>query len=369
MIDEVQSGIGRTGKWFAHQWAGIVPDVMPLAKGLGSGVPIGACLARGAAAAGVQAGQPRHDVRRRPARVAWPRSRRSRSSRRTGLLANAARQGEAHHAGPGPRRFAGVAGVKEIRGTGLMIGIELDRPCGDLVRRGPGGGDRDQRDGGHAWSGSCRPSSSATPSRASSSRASRPLVKAFLAEAPRRRRGLARHEALPAVPRLLRARRSSTSSSARGSSRSASRTTSPTSRSSDRMLAMVFEKSSTRTRVSFEAGMFQLGGASIVLNMGDTQLGRGEPIEDVARVVSRMVDIVMIRTFEQTIIERFAAHSRVPVINGLTERVPPLPGARGHLHLRRAPRLDHRQDGRVDRRQQQHVQHVAAGGARSSTSS
>jgi ornithine carbamoyltransferase len=86
----------------------------------------------------------------------------------------------------------------------------------------------------------------------------------------------------------------------------------------DRMLAMVFEKSSTRTRVSFEAGIFQLGGASIVLNMGETQLGRGEPIEDVARVVSRMVDIVMIRTFEHTIIERFASQSRVPVINGLT---------------------------------------------------
>ncbi len=91
----------------------------------------------------------------------------------------------------------------------------------------------------------------------------------------------------------------------------------------DRMLAMVFEKSSTRTRVSFEAGMFQLGGASIVLNMGDTQLGRGEPIEDVARVVSRMVDIVMIRTFEQSILERFAAHSRVPVINGLTNEYHP----------------------------------------------
>jgi ornithine carbamoyltransferase len=86
----------------------------------------------------------------------------------------------------------------------------------------------------------------------------------------------------------------------------------------DRMLAMVFEKSSTRTRVSFEAGMFQLGGSSIVLTTGDTQLGRGEPIEDVARVISRMVDIVMIRTFEHAIIERFAAHSRVPVINGLT---------------------------------------------------
>jgi ornithine carbamoyltransferase len=86
----------------------------------------------------------------------------------------------------------------------------------------------------------------------------------------------------------------------------------------DRMLAMVFEKSSTRTRVSFEAGIHQLGGSSIVLNMGETQLGRGEPIEDVARVVSRMVDIVMIRTFEHSIIERFASQSRVPVINGLT---------------------------------------------------
>ncbi len=86
----------------------------------------------------------------------------------------------------------------------------------------------------------------------------------------------------------------------------------------DRMLAMVFEKSSTRTRVSFEAGIHQLGGSSIVLNMGETQLGRGEPIEDVARVVTRMVDVVMIRTFEHSIIERFASQSRVPVINGLT---------------------------------------------------
>ena len=86
----------------------------------------------------------------------------------------------------------------------------------------------------------------------------------------------------------------------------------------DRMLAMVFEKSSTRTRVSFEAGIHQLGGSSIVLNMGETQLGRGEPIEDVARVVTRMVDIVMIRTFEHSNIERFASESRVPVINGLT---------------------------------------------------
>jgi len=91
----------------------------------------------------------------------------------------------------------------------------------------------------------------------------------------------------------------------------------------DRTLAMVFEKASTRTRVSFEAGMNQLGGIAINLNRGDTQLARGEPIEDLARVISRMVDVVMIRTFEQAIIERFAAHSRVPVINGLTNEYHP----------------------------------------------
>lgn len=91
----------------------------------------------------------------------------------------------------------------------------------------------------------------------------------------------------------------------------------------DRTLAMVFEKASTRTRVSFEAGMYQMGGSVIHLTTGDSQLGRAEPIEDAARVISRMVDIVMIRTFEQTRIERFAAHSRVPVINGLTNEFHP----------------------------------------------
>jgi ornithine carbamoyltransferase len=91
----------------------------------------------------------------------------------------------------------------------------------------------------------------------------------------------------------------------------------------DRTLAMLFEKNSTRTRLSFEAGMHQLGGSAIYLNTKDTQLGRGEPVEDAAQVISRMVDIVMIRTFEQTIIERFAANSRVPVINGLTNEYHP----------------------------------------------
>ncbi len=91
----------------------------------------------------------------------------------------------------------------------------------------------------------------------------------------------------------------------------------------NRVLGMVFEKSSTRTRVSFEAAMAQFGGHAIFLSPRDTQLGRGEPIEDTARVLSRMVDAIMVRTFEHEKLERLAAHSRVPVINGLTDLVHP----------------------------------------------
>ncbi|MGZ5195692.1 MAG: ornithine carbamoyltransferase [Ramlibacter sp.] len=91
----------------------------------------------------------------------------------------------------------------------------------------------------------------------------------------------------------------------------------------DRTLAMIFEKASTRTRVSFEAGMYQMGGSVLNLTTTDSQLGRAEPIEDTARVISRMVDIVMIRTFGQDRIEKFAQYSRVPVINGLTNEFHP----------------------------------------------
>ncbi len=91
----------------------------------------------------------------------------------------------------------------------------------------------------------------------------------------------------------------------------------------DRTLAMIFEKQSTRTRLSFEAGMHQLGGTAIFLSTRDSQLGRGEPVEDAAQVISRMCDLVMIRTFEQAILERFAGSSRVPVINGLTNEYHP----------------------------------------------
>ncbi len=131
MLDEVQCGLGRTGKWFAHQWAGIQPDVMPLAKGLGSGVPIGAIVAGPRAAHVFQPGN--HGT----TFGGNPLSMRAgietlRIMEEDGVMANAATVGARLHAGLA-EGLKGVAGVKEIRGQGLMIGIELDRPCGVLL--------------------------------------------------------------------------------------------------------------------------------------------------------------------------------------------------------------------------------------------
>ena len=134
MIDEVQSGIGRTGKWFAHQWAGIVPDVMPLAKGLGSGVPIGACLAKGAAARVFKPGNHGTTFGGGPL-VSVAAKTTLEVIERDGLVEHAGRMG-AVIMDALRRELGGVAGVKDIRGKGLMIGIELDRPCADIVRRG-----------------------------------------------------------------------------------------------------------------------------------------------------------------------------------------------------------------------------------------
>ena len=132
MIDEVQSGIGRTGKWFAHQWAGITPDVMPLAKGLGSGVPIGACLARGVAAKVFKPGNHGTTFGGGPL-VSVAALRTLEIMEEEGLLANATKMGAIVKNGFS-QALQGVAGVKEVRGAGLMLGIELDRPCTAIVQ-------------------------------------------------------------------------------------------------------------------------------------------------------------------------------------------------------------------------------------------
>ena len=133
MIDEVQCGMGRTGKWFAHQWAGIVPDVMPLAKGLGSGVPIGAVVAGPKAANIFQPGSHGTTFGGNPlAMRAGVET--IRIMEEDGLLENAARVG-AHLKARLEEALAGRAGVREVRGHGLMLGIELERPCGVLTQR------------------------------------------------------------------------------------------------------------------------------------------------------------------------------------------------------------------------------------------
>ena len=133
MLDEVQCGIGRTGKWFAHQWAGILPDVMPLAKGLGSGVPIGAVVC-GPKAAHVF-GPGNHGTTFGGNPLAMRAGIETlRIIEEDKLLENAARTGAVLRAAL-TRELAGVAGVVEIRGQGLMLGIELNRPCGELLGR------------------------------------------------------------------------------------------------------------------------------------------------------------------------------------------------------------------------------------------
>lgn len=133
MLDEVQCGMGRTGKWFAHQWAGIQPDVMPLAKGLGSGVPVGAVVCGPKAANVLGPGNHGSTFGGNPlAMRAGVET--IRIMEEDGLLENAASVGASLKAGL-ERELAGVEGVKEIRGQGLMIGIELDRPCGEILTR------------------------------------------------------------------------------------------------------------------------------------------------------------------------------------------------------------------------------------------
>lgn len=133
MVDEVQCGIGRTGKWFAHQHAGILPDVMTLAKGLGSGMPIGACLTAGKAAGVFGPGNHGSTFGGNPLACTAGLTTLN-VLEQDGLLAHADKLGSYFH-NAFTRQLAGVSGVVEIRGQGLMIGIELSKPCGELVKQ------------------------------------------------------------------------------------------------------------------------------------------------------------------------------------------------------------------------------------------
>jgi acetylornithine aminotransferase len=134
MSDEVQCGLGRTGKWFVYQHAGIQPDVVPLAKGLASGVPVGACVVGGRAKGVFKPGNHGSTFGGNPLAMCGVVTTLD-TMRDEGLLENAAKVGDAIRGGLAAA-LEGVAGVVEVRGMGLMIGVELDRPCGELVKMG-----------------------------------------------------------------------------------------------------------------------------------------------------------------------------------------------------------------------------------------
>ena len=138
ILDEVQAGMGRTGRWFAHQWAGIVPDVMTLAKGLGSGVPVGAVVAHGKAASVLQPGNHGSTFGGNPLAMRAGIET-IRIMEEDGLLANAASVGE-HLKATLQAQLGGLEGVVDIRGQGLMIGIELSKPCGQLIAQAAAAG-------------------------------------------------------------------------------------------------------------------------------------------------------------------------------------------------------------------------------------
>jgi ornithine carbamoyltransferase len=323
MLDEVQSGMARTGKWFGFQHSGVQPDVITLAKGLANGFPMGACLARGAAAETFKPGshgstfvlddgqgrlrrRARHPVHHRGRTPARPRHRAGRDRGRR----------PAQAAGRRPRRQAGARPRPDDRHRARP---PLRRAGAARPRCRPA----DQRHRGQRRP----PAAAADPER----RRGRPAGRRRRRAGPRLRRRRSCRGGLSVmqpVRHFLQFKDLALAEFEHVFERTRwikeqFKSYKPYWPLQDRTLVMIFEKQSTRTRLSFEAGMHQLGGSAIYLNTRDSQLGRGEPVEDAAQVISRMCDLVMIRTFEQDIVERFARHSRVPVINGLTNEYHP----------------------------------------------
>jgi len=313
MLDEVQCGMGRTGKWFAHQWAGILPDVMPLAKGLGSGVPVGAVVCGPKAAHVFAPGNHGTTFGGNPlAMRAGVET--IRIMEEENLLANAAAVGDLlsstlrgagrprwvrRHPRPGPDdRHRTRAPMQRTAGPGRRSRPVAERDCrqGDSSRPAA---DPHRRRSPPDRGDSCS-ADQVVPGQDGTMKPGMSLIKHYLQFKDLRAEEYAYLLARTAMIKQRFKNYEKYTPLA------------------DRTLAMIFEKASTRTRVSFEAGMYQMGGSVVNLTTGDSQLGRAEPIEDSAKVISRMVDLVMIRTYEQTKLEAFAANSRVPVINGLT---------------------------------------------------
>ena len=330
-MDEVQSGMGRTGKLFAHEWAGITPDVMSAAKGIGGGFPLGAVLAKEQFAKALKPGTHGTTFGGNPLACAAGNAVLD-IILAPGFLDEVERKGRRLRAELDEiaREYPQV--YEDARGMGLLLGLKCVLPSGrsaGRLRRGRADGDHRRRERaapGAAAGGDRRRSGrgggDAAPRHAARAALHRQGSGEMSASLRRTERSEGRSPTSVAGPRhfldlrdfdpaTLRQMLDVAANYKRGgvSSRPLAGKT----------LALIFEKPSTRTRVSFEVGMRQLGGDVVVLSARDMQSGRGETPADTARVLSRYVDAIMLRTDDVAKLHELAEYATVPVINGLTD--------------------------------------------------
>ncbi len=305
ILDEIQTGLGRTGKLFAQENFGITPDVMTLAKALANGLPMGALLATAEVAGAFVPGTHASTFGAGPVVAAAANTALNLLSAPE-FLAGVRERGVLLEKGLCALQ-AELPVIKEVRGLGLMWGLELTAR-GDAGGGGlPGAGAAAQLHPGQrhpaaAASGHYRPRARRGPGNP----AGRPQDGVSMTRHLLTILDLSREE----IEHLLARARELKVFHKQGQN--------PTPLKG-KTVAMIFDKPSTRTRVSFEAGIAQLGGASIYLAPGQTQMSRNEPVADTARVLSRYVDGVVVRTFAQETVAELARHATIPVINGLTD--------------------------------------------------
>ena len=368
IFDEVQTGVGRVGKLFAYEWAGVEPDIMAIAKGIGGGFPVGACLATEAAAKGMTAGSHGSTFGGNPLAMAVGNAVLDVVLEK-GFLERVNKTGLLFKQRLAEIRDRHPALIAEVRGEGLLLGIRVLVPNARFRRRLPrgesaGGRGRRQR----------RAAGAAADRRRRRSRRSHEAAVGRLHEA----RGRARRASAPGSGRMTETpngirhfldlsemqsrdlrRMVDLSRTLKQARRAGLTTRGPL---AGRTLAMIFDKPSTRTRVSFDVAMRELGGHVIMLTGQEMQLGRGETIADTARVLSRYVDAIMIRTLEHETLMELAEYATVPVINGLTRALAPVPGHGRRDDLRREEGPDPRPHGRLVGRRQQRAGLLGARG-------
>ena len=325
IFDEVQCGIGRTGKLFAYEWSGVTPDIMAIAKGIGGGFPMGACLATADAAAGMTAGVHGTTFGGNPLAMAVGNAVLD-VVLADGFLDEVARKGLAMKQGLAAIADAHPDVVAEIRGVGLMLGVKCVEPNGEM-----NAALRDREAACGAGRRQCRaPAAAADGHRRGHPRPAldrmRRGVEAVGGKEASRQRGIRRMSGTPrhftdlSTVSAGELRAHPGRCGARKAELKAGRRSRPL---DGKVLAMIFDKPSTRTRVSFDVGMRQLGGETIMLTGAEMQLGRSETIADTARVLSRYVDAIMIRTTAHERLLELTEHATVPVINGLTDDTHP----------------------------------------------